>query len=253
LTTTNQELAKLDYRLPATGEEEAFIVAVQDTKIKFSREEDIKEVLRLIMVKVGLRANNWPKDEEKVVLLSHIVANYGGHTPKEILLAFEMGIQGKLEVEMNHYENFSCLYFSNVMNAYREWAKQTHRQVVKDKPQIEHQPEKLSDKIMADWYEETAKVHRETKLSPDKSIELLPVMVADWLLERGFLTSLEAYYGEAARRIGLRLYETRNENKGAYKAYREMYDKGEFDGQYRKQIEDLSKKMAMNDYILKTS
>lgn len=73
------------------------------------------------MVKIGLRANNWPTDEEKLLLQQHIVRFYGNHTLDEIRLAFDMAITGRLDVQANCYENFSCLYFSTIMNAYRQW------------------------------------------------------------------------------------------------------------------------------------
>lgn len=84
------------------------------------------------MVKVGLRATNFPNALEKEILLKHIQENYGGHTVAEIRLAFEMAIAGKLEVDANCYENFSCLYFSNVMNAYRKWAKEEYKESVRE-------------------------------------------------------------------------------------------------------------------------
>lgn len=178
-SSNHLEQAKQDWRLPATSDEESFVVAVRDTKIQYSLEEDLKEVLRQIMVKVGLRANNWPDGEEKALLLSHIVTNYGGHTLKEILLAFEMGIQGRLDVEMNTYENFSCLYFSTVMNAYREWAKLTYKYKVKEVPQIEHK-EDLSDKAMSEWLEDV-----KTKVKAGLHFSFLPVMVYDFLDKKG--------------------------------------------------------------------
>lgn len=102
-------------------------IALKSDKIIISSLEQIKEVLRLVMIKLGLRAQNWPTDEEKHVLIHHIIKEYGGHTLDEIKLAFDMAISQKLEVEVNCYENFSCLYFSNIMNAYRVWAKQKYK------------------------------------------------------------------------------------------------------------------------------
>lgn len=37
-----------------------------------------------------------------------------------------MAIQGKLSVDAVCYENFSCLYFSGIMNAYRTWASSVY-------------------------------------------------------------------------------------------------------------------------------
>lgn len=75
------------------------------------------------MVVIGLRAQNYPGKIETQILLNFIAENYGGHTPAEIKLAFEMAITKKLDVEVNCYENFSLAYFVSIMEAYRVWAR----------------------------------------------------------------------------------------------------------------------------------
>lgn len=92
--------------------------------------EPIKQSLRYAFMLVGLRANNLPSEEEKAVLINFILKNYGGHTPEEIRLAFEMAVSGELGIDPNCYENFSVLYFSKIMNAYREWACEEYKEVV---------------------------------------------------------------------------------------------------------------------------
>lgn len=78
------------------------------------------------MVKVGLRAANFPVQEEFDVLISHIYENFPGHTLPEIRLAFEMAMADKLRLKdgANCFENFSCIYFSTIMNAYRKWSRE---------------------------------------------------------------------------------------------------------------------------------
>ena len=94
------------------------------------------------MLKVGVRGANLPGREETAILLEHIVKNYGNHTPDEIKLAFDLAITGKLECEATCYENFSCLYFSKIMNAYREWAREEFKTL--PPPVIEKKPDKLT-------------------------------------------------------------------------------------------------------------
>lgn len=81
------------------------------------------------MVLIGLRAQNFPDEIETQILLGFITENYGGHTPAEIKLAFEMAITRKLDAEVNCYENFSVTYFVSIMEAYREWAKEQIKQL----------------------------------------------------------------------------------------------------------------------------
>ena len=111
-------------------------------------QEDLKQALRLVMLKVGLRAANLPNDEERQVLIDHVLKYYGNHTPEEIKYAFDLALTDKLELEKSEvtcYENFSCLYFSTIMNAYRKWFnnewKQGRVETVKQKL-IEYQPDR---------------------------------------------------------------------------------------------------------------
>lgn len=145
--------------------------------------EELKQVLRLIMVKVGLRSQNFPGDIEKVVLMEHITTNYSNHTLEEIKLAFDLAISGKLDMEeVSCFENFSCLYFSNVMNSYRRWAIEQHKYI---KPKELPPPtENLSDQTMMEWIEETKK---ELNAGNIKSIYFLPVMQYEWLVLVGKL------------------------------------------------------------------
>ncbi len=125
------------------GEEEKLALALKSKSIKDSSFDEVKEVLRFVMMKVGLRAQNLPNDLEKVVLYEHIVSNYSGHTLEEIKVAFDMAISGKLDFTDGQsavcYENFSCLYFSTIMNAYEKWAAQAHRAAIEPKLPIPEQ------------------------------------------------------------------------------------------------------------------
>lgn len=100
--------------------------------------------MRYIFVLVGLKAQNYPVAEEKLLLHEFIFENYGGHTPAEIRLAFKLAIMQKLAVKPENvvcYENFSIAYFSRIMEAYRDWA----REQVKQLPAPEAKPKILTD------------------------------------------------------------------------------------------------------------
>lgn len=138
-----------ELKRPVSGEIMALSNALQTPQIRSCHTDDIGKVLRYVMIKIGLRANNWPVPEEKAVLLQHIYENYGGNRLEEIKVAFDLAVSGKLNLkadDVKHYENFSCLYFSTIMNAYREWAAQEYHQVSKaQKPpeQKIYSPEEL--------------------------------------------------------------------------------------------------------------
>lgn len=117
------------------GTVNTIIKAQSAINIRNRSEEDLKQVLRLAMLMVGLRGANMPTDEEKYVLLAFIKSNYGNQTPEEIAIAFEMAVAGKLNTDCKCYENFSCEYFGRIMNAYIEYARQETKNV--KRPEIE--------------------------------------------------------------------------------------------------------------------
>lgn len=140
-TVQSLELVKPETTPCAISDESELALCLSEPKIRQSPQEAIRQALRYAMLLVGLRAANFPKDEEKAVLIAYVMENYGGHTVSEIRLAFKMAVSGSLDVEANCYENFSVLYFSGIMNAYRQWAREAVKQVVKQKS-LEYRPSK---------------------------------------------------------------------------------------------------------------
>lgn len=130
---------------PKTGDELKFEVALCQPKIVHVDRERLVEVLRYVMVIIGLRAQNYPDQTETQILINFITENYSGHAPEEIKLAFEMAITRKLDVDPVCYENFSVVYFVGIMEAYRAWA----REQVKLLP-APIKPRELTEKEKAD-------------------------------------------------------------------------------------------------------
>jgi hypothetical protein len=255
-TVGSQAPAKQESTQLKTGEEEQFLDALRSAPVRKAHLDLIKEVLRYAMVKVGLRSQNWPQDEEKALLLTHIQQEYGNHTVAEIRLAFDLAIAGKLELlqgeSVNCYENFSCLYFSSIMNAYRRWAVQAHRQIVKP-AMIEPPKEDLSDTAMQDWVNSL----KQTK----PSVDFMPEMLYDWLIKKKILTPTKKEKWESlARAAAYRQYQLytqlqeRPNDKdllNAYLQFIKMKDKGEIIGDEAKKVMALAKKIITHDYILK--
>lgn len=71
-------------------------------------------------------------------MIQYIAENYGGHTADEIKLAFKMAIQGKLKLEYKDvkcYGIFSPMYFTGIMDAYREWSKEQAEKLLRKEPE----------------------------------------------------------------------------------------------------------------------
>lgn len=97
------------------------VEASKDTQIRnLTDQESIKMSLRYIFTLVGVKVENLPSELQKMVLMEFIESEFGWMTPEEMKLAFRMAVAGKLDVEVNHFQNFSPVYFATIANAYRE-------------------------------------------------------------------------------------------------------------------------------------
>jgi hypothetical protein len=234
------------------GDEVSLYHALEEPKIINSSLEDLKSVLRFVMLKVGLRQSNLPNEDEKGVLIDHIIRTYRGHTCQEIRLAFEMAIAGKLSeynskgqavsVDANCYENFSCLYFSRIMNAYRSWAEETYKYIPKP-VEIENKRE-LNDQDMESWVEETKEV-----VTDISKVFLIPTDIYDWLVEN---KKIHLSKEEKLINIGhaIRLRQSQLSNK-ELSEFLSMKEKGVFEGVESDNIKRIAKKISVFNYFQK--
>jgi len=207
------------------------------------------------MVKIGLRSQNWPSEEEKTVLINHIIKGYNGHTISEIKLAFDMAIEGKLDVEVNCYENFSCLYFSNIMSSYRQWAKQEYEQLLQEPPAIEYK-EDISDRAMAEWFRDKVK---DFERDPEKDVRFAPISLYTWLDEKGLIKKTAkhkhgyltraVYYRQEVLMTAVRNDET-DHNKWVLKKFNEMKDEGCFTGGEITTLKNIAKQIILKEILL---
>ena len=155
--------------------------ALKSEKIANVHTDDINATLRGVMMMIGLRTSNLPSKDETAILFTHILRNYASHTLQEITLAFEMALSGMLgldEKEINCYENFSCLYFSKIMTAYRSWASNKHKTI------------KSTDSIAQLEYPEETQEEKESYLKEweareDFNINNVPPFLSENLIEFG--------------------------------------------------------------------
>lgn len=120
----NRDIASAESK-PSASIDRQFQLALLEKRLAHGTEDDLKNALRYIYAVLGIRSENIPSGRVKELLHLYIVANYGGHTPAEIRLAFDMAITGRLTVDAECYhDNFTPAYFSRIMNAYRAWAKE---------------------------------------------------------------------------------------------------------------------------------
>lgn len=82
---------------------------------------------------MGILDDKFPDESTLNMLVDYINRYYRNLTINEIKIAFELGVAGETGVDMNHYQNFSLLYFSSVVNAYVEYRKRVVAQINKER------------------------------------------------------------------------------------------------------------------------
>lgn len=239
-----------------SGEDCNLAAALSYPTVNKSTIEELKQVLRLLFVKVGLRANNLPNDDEKQVLIDHIINHYGNHTPQEIRLAFEMAVTDKLDLEHKDvvcYENFSCLYFSKIMTSYRKWATEAYQQIKMEQRLALPDRSELDPIEMLDWI-------KDWKEKPITHVDLIPLCFYD------FLTTTESiivnsemkwdYWNKALTSIGTELHNATGVCKTTdalkeLSAFEKMKTEGLFTQKMKNRIENKAKKLILFDYFRK--
>lgn len=220
--------------------------------------DELSQVLRLIMLKLGIRSNNLPSQEEKMVLLEHICTKFASHTVEEIKLAFDMAMIGKLDGDFKCYENFSCDYFSHVMKAYRKWAKEEYKQIPQPPPEIE-QKEDISDSAKGEWLADVVLRVKTGKITLE-TIEFMPPMLFEYLEKKGEITTpIEKNYAYLQKAVVYRAGELQKqaEKRNSIDAYRELHEframkeQGYFTGNEIERVKALAKKLLFFDYVLK--
>lgn len=98
-------------------------LADSERKIGESTEEQIKSVLKYIIILLGLNEKDVPDDYEKAVILNFVITQYGNRfSCQDLRNAFDWGISGVFPVDKEIYgRRFSALYISRFMDNYGEY------------------------------------------------------------------------------------------------------------------------------------
>lgn len=117
--------------------------------------ESLQVTLKYVFVLVGMR--EMPRKEERAVLINYIQENYSMYSVEEVKLAFTLALKKEFVCETNHFELFSCRYFSNVFDAYIEYRERIAKEYM-----IKQQREKdLQEQNKQPSQEEILKLKKE--------------------------------------------------------------------------------------------
>ena len=241
MSTQSWELQKNDQLNLVVGNPDVATLsaALDSLPVKKCTPEEISGVLRLVFVKTGLRAANLPSQIEKQVLIDFIYRNYGNHKLQEVNLAFDLAIMDKLDVDSNHYENFTCKYFASIMKAYRIWAAPRHEEATK-KPVLMIEAKK--ELTLEEWMDliESARSYQ---------LEAIPTMIYDYLHRTGVIILNTDQKHELLKRSGAKILASLDILDPEYAKFKKMLDTGHYTAYYKNKMILLSQKIAVRDYF----
>jgi len=105
-----------------------FNQARSSSKIKDATLVDIVKTLEKGMLLLGIKGSNLPDSPTMQYMITEVKSQYSGLRIGELMLAFQLASRGKLDFEVETYQNFSVLYLNRMVSAYHRWAiKQVHQ------------------------------------------------------------------------------------------------------------------------------
>lgn len=90
------------------------------SRIKDSNIISLKACILRIITLIGFNPEKIGKEQIDLII-DYLIRNYPYFNHHEIIQAFELGIQGKLDVNLNHYQSFNSMYVANVINSFKRY------------------------------------------------------------------------------------------------------------------------------------
>jgi hypothetical protein len=146
-------------------------------KIFECSDAEIGQTLAKIFVMVGLRSKNMPSEIESKLLFQKIREYYPHKKLDEIVLAFDLAIQKKIDAEVIVYDQFTLPYLTEIMDKYRVYVNELAKDVAIEIPkQIEY---KMSNDEKFKDVEEFGKT--------PTAFNMIPGYIYDWIIELGLM------------------------------------------------------------------
>jgi len=193
---------------------------------------EIGQTLAKIFVMVGLRGKNMPSEIESKLLFQKIREYYPHKKLDELVLAFDLAIQKKINAEVNVYDQFTLPYLTEIMDKYRVYVNELAKDIPVEIPkQIEY---KMTDAEKLNDIDEFGK-------NPT-AFNMIPGYIYDWIIELGLMIIDENEKLEYYRRaIQMRESELRkNAEFGDVKEYTA------FMKSKKNEFADISKQEVLN-------
>lgn len=159
------------------------MAAFSGTEIRHATDDQLRECLIYCYILIGLR--EYPTADEDLVMFDFMRIEYPRFTLQEVKRAFQMLIRRQLEANQEHYGLFSCKYFAEVMNAYREEAIHLRKEI--EQKSITEPPKSIENTGPVDWSEDWDKVKQMAREGEINALYITDALY-NWIDKQGLIT-----------------------------------------------------------------
>lgn len=98
---------------------------------------NLMKLLAYLYTFTGLAESNYPDKASALILINHLKNIYGKLSLVEIKTAFDLASEGKIDCEIKHFQTFSAIYLSGVLNSYLEYRRKAIAEINKERMELE--------------------------------------------------------------------------------------------------------------------
>lgn len=88
-------------------------------KVSGCTETEIRKMIAYVMIMVGFKDK--PEEAEALVLIDFIQSRLSRFSIEEFKVAYTLFVEGKLDIDREHYNSFSTIYLGRVMESYSRY------------------------------------------------------------------------------------------------------------------------------------
>lgn len=96
------------------------------------------------MIMLGMKGEKLPSESEMVNMYKSVLEEYPNLKIGEMALAFDLAAKGKLDIEVETYQNFSMLYLHRILRSFARYGMQKLSEL-KPKQESKWQPREVTD------------------------------------------------------------------------------------------------------------
>lgn len=97
------------------------------------------------MIMLGMKGEKLPSENEMVNMYKSVMEEYPNLKIGEMALAFDLAAKGKLDIEVETYQNFSMLYLHRILRSFARYGMQKLNEIKPKQEESKWQPREVLD------------------------------------------------------------------------------------------------------------